>query len=181
MEQTSTINLQEELIRKCKSGDKKSQYRLYKMYSRSLYNAVLRIVSNSMDAEDVLQDSFIKAFQNIHTLDNTKALSSWLRRIAINEALGFLRQKKISFLSIDIDIVAEEEEDWEDVPMELIHNKIKTLPEGCRVIFNLFLLEEYSHKEIANVLSISESTSKTQYKRAKQLLQQSLKTHYEKG
>jgi RNA polymerase sigma-70 factor (ECF subfamily) len=172
----------ESLILKCKEGDEKAQFRLYRKYSGLLYNAVIRLVASEADAEDVLQESFIKAFRNIHKLENPKALAGWLKRIAINEALSFLRKHKVRFQTLEvIDSIAEEEVDWTSVSMETIHHKIKELPEGCRVVFTLFLLEDYGHKEIAGVLNISESTSKTQYKRAKQLLQQSLRMHYERG
>lgn len=179
LEESQIRNLHEELFRKCKKGDEKAQYRLYKMYSKVLYNLILRMLGNSLDAEDVLQDTFVTAFDQISALKDSRAMSAWLKKIAVNKSLEFLRRKKIEFIEIETDIPASEELEYSQIPMEVIHHQIKLLPEGCRVIFTLYLLEDYSHKEIAQLLKISESTSKSQYKRAKHLLKQELKEqHY---
>ena len=181
MDQKELIDLHKTLLEKCKKGDEKARYRLYKMYAKALYNSIYRIVMNSMDTEDLLQETFIKAFKNLNKLKDSKALFAWLKRIAVNEALSFMRSNKVSFVKIEHDVKEDREEDWSTVPIAMLQKEIKELPEGCRLVFNLFLLEDYSHKEIAEMLGVSESTSKTQYRRAKQLLQKKLKVYYEGG
>ena len=151
------------------------------MYSKSLYNLILRMLGNSMDAEDVLQETFVQAFRKMDQLGSSMALSSWLRRIALNKSLEQLRAKKVQFT--ELEEIPEMDEDiiYDDISMETIQREIKALPEGSRIVFSLYLLEDYSHSEIAKELGISESTSKSQYRRAKQILKSKLMMHYERG
>lgn len=139
------------------------------------------MLGNSMDAEDVLQETFVQAFRKMDQLGSSMALSSWLRRIALNKSLEYLRVKKIQFA--EVEEIPEMDEDiiYDDISMETIQKEIKLLPEGCRIVFTLYLLEDYSHNEIATELGISESTSKSQYRRAKQMLKSKLMMHYERG
>jgi len=135
------------------------------------------MVTNQLDAEDIIQESFIKAFNNLDSFRGDSSFGSWLKRIVINQSLTFLRSKKqepedLSSLQI---AVPEEEENVPEINPKMVHESIKTLPEKARVVLNLYLLEGYRHKEIAEILNISESTSKSQYLRAKQLLQVKLK------
>jgi RNA polymerase sigma-70 factor (ECF subfamily) len=173
--------LHEELLKKCKKGDESAQFRLYKMYSKTLYNLILRMLGNKMDAQDILQETFVSAFDKIHQLGSSFALASWLRRIALNKALAHLRLKKIEYSDLEELEDFDEELVYDEISMEDIHKEISDLPQGCRIVFSLFLLEDYSHKEIAMQLGISESTSKSQYSRAKQLLKSKLMKHYERG
>jgi len=135
------------------------------------------MIGNKQDAEDVLQDAFVNAYLKIHQLRSLDSFGAWIKRIVINQNIQFLRSQ-IMFADID-DIKAEmetqEETQLEAYSMIRINEEIKQLPDGCRIIFNLFLLENYSHKEIAEILNISESTSKSQYRRARHLLQKRLK------
>ena len=150
---------------------------MFKSYSRGMYNICLRMIGNKQDAEDVLQDAFVNAYLKIHQLRSLDSFGAWIKRIVINQNIQFLRSQ-IMFADID-DIKAEmetqEETQLEAYSMIRINEEIKQLPDGCRIIFNLFLLENYSHKEIAEILNISESTSKSQYRRARHLLQKRLK------
>ena len=134
-----------------------------------------------MDAEDVLQETFVQAFRKMDQLGSSMALSSWLRRIALNKSLEQLRAKKVQFT--ELEEIPEMDEDiiYDDISMETIQREIKALPEGSRIVFSLYLLEDYSHSEIAKELGISESTSKSQYRRAKQILKSKLMMHYERG
>jgi len=143
-----------------------------------MYNICLRITGNKQDAEDVLQDAFFQAYVNINKLRSIDSFGSWIKKIVINQCLKFLRSR---VLFIDIDSVNQEfedlpEDDIQEYPMEQINKFIRELPDGCRIVFNLYLLENYSHKEIGEMLNISESTSKSQYQRARQLLQKKLKS-----
>jgi RNA polymerase sigma-70 factor (ECF subfamily) len=165
------------IIEGCKMGDPKSQYLLYKNYSKAMYNIAIRFLNNKMDAEDVLQESFIKAFERIDELSETKAFGSWLKRIVINNCLSLIRKKKIHFEDMDDDISEGLADDGITVTVDpaLVHSEIKKLPEGSRTVLILYALEGYLHKEIAEMLGITESTSRTQYKRALGLLNKSLK------
>jgi RNA polymerase sigma-70 factor (ECF subfamily) len=143
-----------------------------------MYNICLRMTSNKQDAEDVLQDAFFQAYVNIKKLKSIDSFGAWLKKIVINQCLKFLKSR---ILFMDIDSVNQENEnisddDINEYSMQQINQEIQELPDGCRIIFNLFLLENYSHKEIAAMLNISESTSKSQYQRARKLLQKRLKS-----
>lgn len=164
-----------ELVKRCKKGDAKAQYRLYKLYSKGMYNVAVRMTGNRNLAEDVLQDAFIKAFTEIQKLKSDKAFGGWLKRILINRCIDVLRTEKMIFsdiesLNIEGEDLAVEVDD--EVDAEMIHELIKKLPEGARQILVMRALEGYKHAEIADKLGVSESTAKTQFFRAKQLLAQ---------
>jgi len=153
-------------------------YRLYKTHVQAMYNICIRIVVNQFDAEDILQESFVSAFNSLSSFKAESSFGGWLKRIVINKSLNALRQKKQTFTDLDnLHIAYEESDDNEDFPEvtpETIHEAIKTLPEKARVVLNLYLLEGYRHKEIADMLEISESTSKSQYQRARKMLRDKL-------
>jgi RNA polymerase sigma factor (sigma-70 family) len=168
-----TINITEKLVEKARSGDQQAIFKLYKMYLPAMYNTCIRIVANKSDAEDVIQESFISAFSGINEFRGESSFGSWLKRIVINKSLNHLRTKKALFVNIDdvqIEETDTEDEELPDIRAESVHEGIKSLPEKARVILNLYLLEGYLHREIASMLGISESTSRTQYIRAKKLL-----------
>ncbi|MDX2445028.1 MAG: RNA polymerase sigma factor [Bacteroidales bacterium] len=176
MKQTLEIN--NPLIERCKQGDIKAQFLLYKQYSTSMYNIAIRFLNNKMDAEDILQESFITAFNKLVDLKSDASFGTWLKRIVINNCISFLRKNKIYFEDVD-DFPAEEmaasQEIEKSASPALIHNAIKELPEGARTVLVLHSLEGYKHREISEMLSISESTCRTQYKRALGLLNSKLK------
>lgn len=164
---------EQHLVRRCKKGDAKAQYKLYKLYSKGMYNLAVRMTNNQSVAEDVLQDAFIKAFGEINKLKNEKAFGGWLRRIVANLCIDASRKKKLLFTDMESLNEGEQEEsvDVEDtLEPEQIHALIKKLPDGAREILVLRALEGYKHAEIGEQLGISESTAKTQFFRAKQLL-----------
>jgi len=139
------------------------------------------MVINKNDAEDIIQESFINAFSGIDRFRGESSFGTWLKRIVINNSLNHIRNKKIQFVDLDtiqIDDTDSEEDDLPDIPMEVIHNSIKTLPDKARVVLNLYLLEGYLHREIASMLGISESTSRSQYLRAKNMLKEILLRKY---
>ena len=148
-----------------------------------MYNICLRMTGNKQDAEDILQEAFYLAYTNIGKLKNAESFGAWLKRIVVNQCLMFLR-KQVHFVDIDSTHQKTEDEtdDWiQDVSMAEINKEIQQLPDGCRIVFNLFLLENYSHKQIAEQLDISESTSKSQYHRAKSILREQLKKKLKHG
>jgi len=167
-------DINQELIELCIRGDRVAQYRLYKQYSRTMYNLCIRMVSDKSVAEDLLQEAFVKIFRELHTFRGQSTVGAWLRRIVINQCLNHLRKKRPVLLSLDdqeVPDIAEEGFSIGDIsPME-IHRSILNLPEGARVVCVLHLLEGYKHSEISRMLGISESTSKSQYRRAINLLQ----------
>ncbi len=173
-----TININHRVIEKCLEGDIKAQYQLYKQYSKAMYNIAMRFLDNKMDAEDILQDSFIKAFSRLGELKNKDVFGSWLKRIVINDCISFQRKKKIHFEEID-EARYENDSDLDDtlpkIDPALVHNAIKELPHKGRTVLVLRALEGYKHQEISDMLDISVSTSKTQYSRALALLNKKLK------
>ena len=172
------------LVEKTKKGDRMAQLRLYRKYVKAMYNTVVRMIPNQTDAEDIVQDVFVNVFKNIHSFKGDSSLGAWIKRITINQTLNFLRKNRnIRFVELEEQnqLVVEPEAEDSFWNMEAIHGAIKKLPEGCRVVFSLYLLEGYRHKEIASFLNVTESTSKTQYRRAKKLLQEQLKSPYYEG
>ena len=172
------------LVHQCLSGNKAAQRRLYLRYVQAMYHTAVRMTGNRMDAEDIVQDSFIRVFENLASFKAEAALGAWIKRITINTALSFLRRNnRMTFIDEEpagmISGTAETAPERPADQLKQIHQAIKELPEGCRVVFTLFLLEGYRHKEIAGILNISESTSKSQYLRAKRLLQKKLKRQVE--
>ncbi len=175
-----SVQIQEihrELIERCRENDNRAQYRLYKMYSKAMYNICIRMVRNKIDAEDILQEAFVKAFSNLRSFRSDSPFGPWLKRIVINSCIDFLKKRKLIFADDKIEIADETDDEKMDIDPAIIHEAIKALPDGARVVFNLFILEDYKHKEIADMLSISESTTKSQYQRARALLQDKLKAY----
>ncbi|MBK7873292.1 MAG: sigma-70 family RNA polymerase sigma factor [Saprospiraceae bacterium] len=170
---------EKELLKECLAGKPRAQYELYDRYVGAMYNTAIRMMASAVEAEDVLQEGFTKVFQQLHTFRGESTIGAWIKRIIVTTALTHLRNKK-KFQVVELNVVAdlEDEEAEEEAPLwdaKTIHYAIQELPEGCRIVFNLFLIEGMQHKEIAEALGITESTSKTQYMRAKKLLRERLK------
>lgn len=176
---SSTID-DKNLLRQCINGSQQAQFELYGRYATAMYHVAYRIVAHREGAEDVLQDSFLKVFHQLHTLRNEITLSAWIKRIVVTTALNYLRsQKKMQFVDFQpTDEHLELPDGEEEAPWDAraLHDAIQMLPDGCRVVFSLYAVEETPHKDIAQMLGITESTSKTQYMRAKKLLRKHLQT-----
>lgn len=174
------VEIHKNLIESACKGDQQSMYRLYKLYVQAMYNTCIRMVSNQYDAEDIIQESFVSAFNNLSRFRGDSSFGSWLKRIVINKSITFLRKKKYEFTEIDnLHLVIDEDEyEMPEIEPAKVHESIKTLPEKARLVLNLYLLEGYRHKEIAEMLDISESTSKSQYLRAKHLLREKLEKEF---
>ena len=167
------INLQDQLVQQCISGNAKAQRMLYAQYSRAMYNICLRMVNNRMDAEDVLQNAFIEVFKGIKSYQGKSTIGAWIKRIVINNNIDFLKKRRIYFEEIDdrLDVKEEESEvTTSNYDLSIVKHNIALLPDGYRVVLSLYLLEGYDHKEIGEILSITEATSKSQYSRAKKKL-----------
>jgi RNA polymerase sigma-70 factor (ECF subfamily) len=167
------LNINKELLEQCKKGEVKSQFILYKQYSKAMYNIAIRFLNNKMDAEDILQESFVTAFEKLSELTNYNAFGSWLKKIVINNCISHMRKHKIVFDDIDNYAGVDDSYDGEpdlSIDPSLVHSAIKELPPQGRTVLVLHVLEGYKHREISEMLGISESTSKSQYKRALDLL-----------
>jgi len=164
------------LVKRCQEGDVTSFKRLYEQYAKAMYNTSLRILNNTVEAEDVLQESFIDAFHHIGSFQNKSSFGAWIKQIVINKSINQLKKKRIDLVEmeqVDLNQQAEyTEEDRTETQWQvaLILHAIKQLPPGYRTVLSLYLLEGYDHEEIAQVLGVAESTVRTQYIRAKQKL-----------
>lgn len=170
-------NIHQDLIDRSLKGDEISQSKLYGLYSKSMYNICLRLTSNEDDAKDVLQEAFISAFQNLGTYKGEASFGAWLKRIVVNKAINHIKRKRVEFTELITDRyeIREEQPDLtkeQELTVEKIKNAIVKLPDGYRLVFSLYLLEGYDHQEIAGILNISESTSKSQFNRAKKKLRE---------
>jgi len=167
------------LIEACKRGDQKAQFEIYRLYNTAMYNTTLRIVRDPDDAEDVMQEAFLKAFMKLRTYRGEVSFGAWLKRIVVNKSLDFLRLKKDQIPLEEIRDLEEVEDTPEFIEAaysaEEIKKAIYDLPEGYRIVLSLILLEGYDHEEVSGILNISNATSRTQYHRAKKKLTELLK------
>ena len=167
-------NEHQELIDGCRRGDQKSQFQIYKLYYKAMYNISLRIVNDTMEAEDIMQEAFLSAFEKIGSYSGTVSFGAWLKKIVYNRSLDYLnKNSKMVFEDMEShygiedtrDEFAHEEE--RDPRMNRVLAIIKKLPEKYRNILSLYLFEGYDHEEIGEILSIPSSTSRSNYSRAK--------------
>lgn len=172
------IDIHSKLIKQCRKGDRNAQFELYKVFHKQMYNASLRIVQDTQEAEDIMQESFITAFEKLDTFRGEVPVGAWIKRIVINRSLDALRKRKMIFETTD-EIKDEPIEDVEeyDVSMEVDDVKacISKLPDNYRTVLSLYLLEGYDHEEISEILGITNSTSRSQFARAKKKLQALIK------
>lgn len=164
---------EQELIDGCRKGSRASQKALYERYCRKMMVVCLRYSKSSAEAEDILQEAFVKVFQGIKDFRQESKLETWITRIMVNTALNAQRKKLYLFPMVDVEEIdlPDEELSVSGIHFTQLLEMIQSLPQGCQVVFNMFAIEGYSHKEIATLLSISEGTSKSQYARARSLLQ----------
>jgi RNA polymerase sigma factor (sigma-70 family) len=171
----------DDLIAGCLEGSKRHFDELYEKYSYRLYLICLRYSGDEDEAKDILQDGFIKVFMQLKTFDIKKgSFEGWLKRIFINLSIDYYRKKSISLNSVSTDNIPDYFADDDEEPeynftQEQLLGMIQELPIGYRTVFNLYVIDDLGHKEIASLLGISESTSKTQFLKAKKLLQKRIK------
>jgi RNA polymerase sigma factor (sigma-70 family) len=169
-----------ELVEACKRGDQKAQFELYRLYSAAMYNTTLRIVGDPDDAEDVMQEAFLKAFLKLRSYRGEVSFGAWLKRIVVNKSLDFLRLKRDRISLEDAGELAEVPEEESELleaayTADAIKKAIYALPEGYRIVLSLILLEGFDHDEVSGILRISNATSRTQYHRAKKRLTELLR------
>lgn len=163
----------EELVAGCLRNDKASQEYLYKKYASKMFGLCIRYSNTREEAEDVLQEGFIKVFDKIDRFKHEGSFEGWIRRIMINTALKSKDKRKLKYENAGLDHVQEPKYDSKvlgEMGRRELMDIINKLPEGYRVVFNLFAVEGYPHKDIAEMLGISEGTSRSQYSRARQTL-----------
>ncbi len=169
----------EQLIHKCIRNDRKAQKKLYERYSSVLLGICYRYMHDRQTAEDVLQEAFVKIFNNLKQYEGKGSFEGWLKRIAVNTSISYIRKNKKHDFNQDITEIQESKlSDFDVEEAEFTHDEllkvIKSLPIGYRTIFNLFAIEGFKHREIAEMLEIDISTSKSQFSRARKLIQEKL-------
>ncbi|CAM1371562.1 RNA polymerase subunit sigma-70 [Tenacibaculum litopenaei] len=180
---SETKQLHQTIIEACKLNDAKAQMQLYDRYSQAMYTVALRYVKEVAEAEDVMQEAFIKAFKKIHLYKEEVSFGAWLKKIVVNQSIDSLKKKKIALVSINEEITEQAYHDtWEVAPHIQRADVVKAISElstKYQVVLNLYLLEGYDHSEISQILGISEVTSRTQLMRGRKQVQQILKKkHY---
>jgi len=166
-------DIHHELIRKCKKGHQRSQMQIYKLYYKAMFNASLRIVGNKADAEDIMQDSFLDAFQKLKQYDEEGSFGGWLKRIVVNNSLDHIHKnnKEVSFIEhMEVVTFDNDSEDIKKVRLADIKEALKKIKEEYRVIISMYLFDGFDHEEISEVLNISYNLSRTRYSRAKKKL-----------
>nr|WP_278251840.1 sigma-70 family RNA polymerase sigma factor [Sabulibacter ruber] len=165
------------MVKALQEGDAKAQRFLYDRYAGPMMGVCLRYLKNEMDAEEVLINGFMKVFQHVNRFEQKGSFEGWVRRIMVNEALQQLRKQEPMHLAIDkehIHLASEDASADSDMSAEEMMDMLKELPAGYRAVFNLYAIEGYSHKEIAEMLNITEGTSKSQLSKARAMLQRML-------
>jgi RNA polymerase sigma factor (sigma-70 family) len=168
-----------DILDRCRNGDQKAYYEIYKLYSKAMFNICFRIVGSQEMAEDVLQEAFVGAFQNLRSFQGKSSFGAWLKRIVVNKAISYLRKNQLEMVMMNdnMEVADSDEIDEDELVLKIasIREAVQRLPNGFRVVFSLYLLEGYDHKEIAGILGISESTSKTQYKKGEEKIEGNIK------
>ena len=171
----------DEIIDRCLCGDAQAYKELYQRYSKAMFNTCLRLLNNVTEAEDVLQDSFIEAFKNLQNFEYRTSFGGWLKQICVNRSINQLKKRKLDLVDIEkngqYDQAEETTIDEREIllKVEAVKRSIMALPDGYRTVLSLYLLEGYDHEEIAGILNVAESTTRTQFIRAKQKLLHLLK------
>jgi len=166
-----------ELIAGLKKGDGKAQKIVYEKYAGIMLGICFRYLKNQLDAEEVMLNGLVKIFQHVAQFKNEGSFEGWMKRIVINEALGYLRKKEPLHLAIEkdhIQLASDDASVESELAAEDLYQLLRDLPAGYRTVFNLYAIEGYSHKEIAEMLDINEGTSKSQLSKARAMLQKRL-------
>ncbi|MCB0628290.1 MAG: RNA polymerase sigma factor [Saprospiraceae bacterium] len=169
------------IVEACKRGDRQAQFELYRLYGKAMFNVCLRMVKNETDAEDLLQNSFVDIFTRLDTFRFQSSVGAWIKRIVINNCINFLKKRRLPLEELDVDRhdhqPAANEPGIVGLSVDKVKAAIMELPDGYRVVFSLYCLEGYDHKEIGEILGVTEATSKSQYSRARRKLQDILVEH----
>jgi len=168
-----------DVVEQCKVNDRKAQLQLYNQYCSAMFHIALRYVKDTHDAEDVIQESFIKAFQKIHQFKGEVSFGAWLKRIVINKSIDFLKSKKERSVALDENFLhVVEDDDWtvaDGISLEAVKQAIERLPETYKYVVTLFLVEGYDHSEISDILGITQTACRTRLLRGKGYIKELLK------
>jgi len=169
------LHIHDKLIEKCKKGSSKAQFEIYKLYYKGMYNVSLRIVQNADQAEDIMQEAFLSAFNKINTWSQEVTFGAWLKRIVVNKSLDYLKKRKLEISPIDDkDIVEESDYNEPDqslnMKVKLVKKVVDELPEKYRIVTLMFLFEGFTHIEIGDLLEIKPETSRIRFMRAKEMI-----------
>lgn len=174
----NTSNTEQKLLEGCRKGNRLAQQELFEKFRKRMFTVCLRYLPDNFEAEDILLQGFLKVFLNITKYSGQGSFEGWIRRIIVNEALMALRAKKMLFVEASeiyhSALSASPEELGFSLNTDDLLNMVQELPEGYRTVFNLFAIEGFTHKEIGEMLNISEGTSKSQLSRARVILQNRL-------
>ncbi len=173
-------HIHKNIIEASKKGNERSKYELYQLYAKAMFNVCYRMMNNREEAEDMLQEAFTQAFLKLESFRYESNFGAWLKKIVINTCLNSINKKKLELSYVetiyDKDIQQEEEEENDaQLTVAGISRAMELLPEGSRMVFSLYLFEGYDHVEIAQIMNITESTSKSQFMRAKRRVIEILK------
>lgn len=162
------------ILKGCKKGDKAAQRQFYEMFKKLVFSVVMRYAKDVPEAEDIMQDAFVKLYRDLYQYQPTSALGAWVRKVTVNTALMHVRKKRMLFSDVELHNLAEHRQSNDDIFSTIgakeIMKMVQQLPDGYRIVFNLYVVEGFSHKEIAEQLNISVNTSKSQLSRAKKML-----------
>ena len=167
------------LVAQCKENNRRAQLKLYRQYCDGMYCVAMRFLRNGDDAEDVLQEAFIKAFQRIDQFSGDVSFGAWLKRIVINKCLDFLKARKLEQVPLrEENIRIADEEDWsvaDGIGMEEVKSAMESLPEKYRYVVQMYLVEGLDHEEISQVLGLAETTCRTRLLRGRGMLKELLR------
>ena len=170
-----------ELVKYCLKGDRKRQEMLYRRYASKMYTICLSYAKDKDDAKDILQDGFVKIFTSLKNYNGSGSLEGWIKRIMVNTAIDYYRKTIKDISNTGVEYAKDKEVEssvLDSINADELMNIVHKLPEGARIIFNLYAIEGYNHLEIAKILNISEGTSKSQFSRARFLLQERINNLY---
>jgi RNA polymerase sigma-70 factor (ECF subfamily) len=174
------IDIHEKLVKESLDGSLKAQHQLYKLYAGAMYYTCYHMMHSREEAEDMLQEAFSEAFMTLHRFRAESTFGTWLKRIVVNKCINEIKRKKTDLTFSDDmghfeERHADENESLVNLNVAMVKEAMNELPDGSRVIFQLYLLEGYDHREIAKILDVSESNSKSQYMRARLKVKEILK------
>jgi len=177
-------DIHRDIIELSKAGNRKAQFQLYKLYSKAMFNICYRMLNSIEEAEDLLQEAFAEAFKKLDSFRFESSFGAWLKRIVVNRCINHLKKRRAELIYTDNlpekdcnDNNNDKNDNQFRMDVKAIHRAMEQLPDGYRIIFSLYLIEGYDHAEIAQIMGISESTSKSQFSRAKQKIKQILEKH----
>ena len=171
-------NFQAHLIEKCKNNDSRAQMQLYDQYCKAMFNTAYNFIKDDDIAQDIMQEAFIKAFKKIESFSGEATFGAWLKRIVVNQSLDYIKKQKIQTVELNDNIVyMADDEPWEvdaEIKLSAIYKCIEELPQKCKNVVKLYLIEGYDHQEVAQILEISEVASRSQLSRGKSKLKELL-------